>query len=223
MSHRIVCILLCGAMASLAATSTSASDTVRFTGEGNDRTAVFRTSGPWTLDWSTTSDFPLLANFEMRLHHGATGEFLGTVIQLEGTGNGLKLFEEGGEFRLAIVASNVEWELEIAEVSAEQAARIKRATDDKPSLQESSRQTMRQLPIDTFSSWRAVDDDILLLFDTDGTGWRVTFMEPCRGLRSATAVSFVTAPSGGMDMYASILLDDGTRCYFDRVIPSIVD
>jgi hypothetical protein len=164
----------------------------------------------------------LLANFEMRLHDGASGEFMGTVIQLEGTGNGLKLFENGGEFRLSIAASNVAWELAIAEVTGEQAARIKRGTDDKPSLQDSLRWTMRQLPIDTFNSWR-VGNDTLLLFDNGGTGWRVTFAEMCPGLASASAVSFVTSSSGDMNAYDSILLDDSTRCYFDRVIPTIAD
>jgi hypothetical protein len=65
MNHKVVCILLAVAMASVAAMPTAASDTVRFTGKGDDRTAVFRTSGPCILDWSITSDFPLLANFEM--------------------------------------------------------------------------------------------------------------------------------------------------------------
>jgi hypothetical protein len=207
-------------MASVAAMP---SDTVRFTGKGDDRTAAFRTSGPWILDWSITSDFPLLARFEMRLHDGASGEFMGTVIQLEGTGNGLKLFDSGGEFRLSIVARNVVWELEIAEVTEEQAARIKRGADDKPSLQDSSRSTTRQLPIDTFDSWRAVGNDTLLLFDDGGTGWRVTFAGTCPGLASASAVSFVTSSSGDMNAYDSILLDDGRRCYFERVIPTIVD
>jgi hypothetical protein len=180
-------------MASVAAMPTAASDTARFTGKGDDRTAVCRTSGPWTLDWSITSDLSLLANFEMRMHDGISGEFIGTVIQLEGTGNGLKLFEDGGEFRLSIVASNVVWEVEIAEVTEEQAARIKRSADDKPSLQDSSRWTMRQLPIDTFDSWRAVGNDTLLLLDDGGTGWRVTFAGTCPGVASASAVSFVTS------------------------------
>jgi hypothetical protein len=211
------------AIASVAAMPTTASDTVRFTGKGNDRTAVFRTSGPWTLDWSIASDFPLLANFEMRLHDGASGEFTGTVIQLEGTGNGLKLFEDGGEFRLSIVASNVVWELEIAEVTVEQAARIKRGADDKPSLGDAARRAMRQLPIDTFKSWRAVGNETLLLFDDGATGWRVTFAGTCPGLASASAVSFVTSSRGDMNAYDSILLDDGTRCYFDRVVPDPVN
>jgi hypothetical protein len=223
MNHRVVRILLGVAMASVAAMPTAASDTVRFTGKGDDRTAVFRTSGPWTLDWSITSDLPLLANFEMRLNDGTSGEFIGTVIQIEGTGNGLKLFEGSGEFRLSIVARNVSWELEIAEVTEEQAARIKGSAEDKLSLQDSAPRTMRQVPIDTFDSWRAVGNDTLLLFANGGTGWRVTFVGICPGLASATAVSFVTSSSGDMNAYDSILLDDGTRCYFARVIPSAVN
>jgi hypothetical protein len=39
-------------------------------------------------------------------------------------------------------------------------------------------------------------------------------------LEKATAVSFVTPQNDPEGSYDSILLDDGTRCYFGKVIPS---
>jgi hypothetical protein len=42
------------------------------------------------------------------------------------------------------------------------------------------------------------------------------------GLKSATAISFVTPVVDGTDEYDSILLEDGTRCYFNSVTPSSV-
>lgn len=36
-----------------------------------------------------------------------------------------------------------------------------------------------------------------------------------------SAISFVTSAAGGLDQYDLVMLDDGTRCYFDRVIPTV--
>lgn len=192
-------------------------DTVRFTGEESGRPPAFEVDGPWILDWSTHSDFPLLANFEMRLHDGASGEFIGTVTQLEGTGRGLKLFEDPGKYQLEIVASHVGWEIEISPVSKEQAEQMKRAKGQGASLSDASRKLLRRVPEGSFVEWRPLDDETLLLFNDDGFGWRVTFSPACPGLKSATALSFVTPLKDAKDEYDSILLDNGTRCYFDRV------
>lgn len=196
---------------------------VRFDGEGNGRTAVFETDGPWMLDWSIRSDIPLPTNFEMRLHDGASGSFIGTIVQLEGTGSGLKLFDAGGDYQIAIVASNIAWELEISEVDEAQAAEIKRRSEGSPSLQDSVRETMRHVRESSFTEWRPQGDRTLLLFDTGGMGYRATFSQACPGLESATVISFVTPATGSMDEYDSILLEDGTRCYFDRVVPTVLE
>jgi len=194
-------------------------ETLRFSGQENSRTPVFTVDGPWTLDWSTRSEFPLLANFEMRLLDGASRKFIGTIAQLEGTGRGFKLFENAGTYRLEIVASNVNWELEISEVSQEQAGEMKRATDGRPSLQDASRQALRRVRESSFVEWRAIDDKTLLLFDDKSHGWRVLFSPECPGMASATVISFVAPVKNADNQYDSILLDDGTRCYFDRVSP----
>jgi hypothetical protein len=67
------------------------------------------------------------------------------------------------------------------------------------------------------------DNGKLPAFTVDGpwTGWRVSFSPACPGLHAATAISFVTSAAGGLDQYDSIMLDDGTRCYFDRVNPTV--
>jgi len=198
-------------------------DRVRFEGEGNGRTAVFETSGPWMLDWSVSSDLPSLAIFEMRLHEGASGDYIGILAELRGTGSGLKLFEEGGEYQIAIVAHNVAWELEITEVSEEQAAETRRMSQGEPTLQDSSRKALRFVREGTFSEWRPDGNDALLLFDDNRLRWRATFAQPCEGLESATVISFVTSAAGGLEDYDSILLENGTRCYFDRVVATLLD
>jgi hypothetical protein len=64
----------------------------------------------------------------------------------------------------------------------------------------------------------------LLLFSEDeSSGYRVTFSPACPGLSKATALSFVTAFESGVESYNSILLDNGTRCFFNRVVPTVID
>ncbi len=203
----------------------SAADTepVRFDGKDNGRTAVFETEGPWMLDWSISSDLPAHAVFEMRLHDGASGDFAGRIVELHGTGNGLKLFEEGGDYQIAIVARNVAWELKISQLTKKQAAQIKRLTEHGPTLQDKARATLRLVREGTFSEWRPEGNDALLLFDSNNMGWRATFAQPCPGLESAKVISFVTPAVGSLEDYDSILLEDGTRCYFDRVVPTLLD
>lgn len=198
-------------------------DRIRFDGEGNGLTAVFEIEGPWMLDWSLHTDAPTLAVFEMRLHEGASGDFIGRLMELHGTGNGLKLFEQGGAFQIAIVASHVAWELEISPVSEEQAALIKRLSAGEPTLQDTTTAKLRLVRESTFSEWRPEGNSALLLMGHDNMGWRATFAQPCPGLESATVISFVTSAAGSLEDYDSILLEDGTRCYFDRVVPTLVE
>lgn len=202
----------------------AAEEPLRFSGGGTERTAAFEMGGPWLLDWAATSDTPSLAIIEMRLHDGTSGEFLGTIAQLQGTGRGLKLFEQGGSYAITVVAENVRWELDVTPLSETEAERLKRLSQGAgPTLEESSRRALERVPEGSFSSWRAENEETLLLFGEAGTGWRVTFARPCSGLVSASAISFVTPAAGTLDAYDSILLEDGTRCRFARAVPTVTD
>jgi hypothetical protein len=201
-------------------------DAVRFTGDESARTAVFEMGGPWLLDWNVRNktNTALPTNFEMRLHDVDSGKFVGTIAQFEGTGSGLKLFEDAGSFQIQIVAQNLIWDLQIEAVDPQEAARMKRLGEDGFSLDDMAKRKARQVAEGSFSSWRPVDDETLLLFaEDDATGYRVSFSPACPGLTEAKALSFVTAFDGGIDNYDSILLDDGTRCYFKSVVPTIFD
>lgn len=220
MNQQILKLVLCFICIQCGLAAAGEADRIRFDGEGNGRTATFDTDGPWLLDWSIHSDMPLPTNFEMRLHDATSGDFIATLVQLEGTGQGQKLFVTGGDYQIAVVADNIAWELEVSEVTDAQAAEIIRWSEGKPSLDDSVRQVLRRVRESSFSEWRPQGNDTLLLYGDGGIGWRATFAAPCPGLKSATAISFVTPATGGMNDYDSILLDDGTRCYFDRVVPA---
>ncbi len=201
--------------------SVATADVQKLSGKDNGKSPAFTVDGPWTMDWSARSEFPLLASIDMRLHDGTTGEFIGMLVEIKGTGRGLKVFENAGTFQVVVVGTFVEWDIEIQEISAEQAVSLKRSAEGRPSLLDSVKRTSRRVPAGSFKSWRPQDDENLLLFDDHGIGWRVSFSPACPGLQSATAISFVTPAGDGLGEYDSIMLDDGTRCYFDRVIPAV--
>ena len=197
----------------------AAEDIERLTGKDSGRPPAFTVDGPWMMDWSTRSEFPMLASFEMRLYDGESGNYIGMVAELKGTGSGLKLFEEAGTFQIVVVATSSEWDISIREVSKEQAAVMKRRAEAEPSMLDSARRASRLVPEDSFESWRPEGNDTLLLFDDGYPGWRISFSPSCPGLESATVLSFVMTSGDGMGQYDSILLEDGTRCYFTSVTP----
>jgi len=222
MNTRVLSFLVFGLV--ILPTTAWSAETVRFTGDESGRTPVFETDGPWLLDWSTRSKTALPTNFELRLYTAGGKEFVGTIAQLEGVGRGLKLFEDTGSLQIEIVAQNLIWELLVKPVDEDAAGRLQRAADGGSSLEDAAVKAMRSVREGSFSSWRPVDNRTLLLFAADeATGFRVTFDVDCPGLSAATALSFVTGSGSSLDAYNSVLLDDGTRCYFDRVMPTVFD
>ena len=213
---------------------------LRFAGDATDTTDVFTMDGPWVLDWSARSPSRLPCNyeiwskdgkeglpcnFELRLLDADSGAHLGTIAQLEGEGRGYKLFGMPGSYRIGIVSQHVKWELLVKPITEEKAAKLELLTEDGLTLEDRSVAAAREVPDSSFTSWRPVDDKTLLLFAEDGkAGYRVTFTPGCTGMADARVLSFVSASSaGGIERYDSILLDNGTQCYFDRVYPTTFD
>jgi len=220
--HRFAaCFLALAILPGVAAGDTLA----RFEGAGNERTPVFEPGGPWMLYWYTQSDNTLPKTFELRLYDADSGEYLGTVTQQRIITNGEKLFEDPGSYRLDVVAENLDWSLVITGVAEDEAARLIRESEGRPTIGDSAERYASQVAEDDFESWRPVDDRTLLLFAADESrGFRVTFDAPCRGLEQATALTFVSSgmSSRGL-LYDSIMLDNGLQCPFSRVVPTVFD
>ena len=197
----------------------------RFEGAGNERTPVFEAGGPWMLYWYTQSDNTLPKTFELRLYDADSGGYAGTIIQQRIVANGKKLFEDPGHYQVAVVAANLEWTLVVSEIPDEKAAQLVRESKGQPTVEDTAARYARQLTAADFESWRPVDDETLLLFAADEThGFRVSFEAPCRGLKEATALTFVSSGMGrDGELYDSIMLDDGTHCAFAKVVPTVFD
>jgi hypothetical protein len=197
----------------------------RFEGDSNERTPVFEPGGPWMLYWYTQSDNTLPKTFELRLYRANSGEYLGTVIQQRIIANGKKLFEDAGSYQVDVVAGNLDWTLVISNIGEDKAAQLIRESKGQPTIEDSTQQYANQVAEDNFESWRPVDSQTLLLFAADELhGFRVTFDVPCKGLKEATALTFVSSGvSSDGELYDSIMLDDGMQCEFARVIPTVFD
>lgn len=208
-----------------AALTVEAGTLARFEGNSNERTPVFETGGPWMLYWYTRSDNSLPKTFELRLYRADSGEYLGTVIQQRIIANGKKLFEDAGSYQVDVVAGNLDWSLVISEIGEDKAAQLVRESKGQPTLEETAGRYANQVAESNFESWRPVDDATLLLFTADETqGFRVSFETPCKGLRDATALTFMSSGAGrDGELYDAIMLDDGTHCAFAKVVPTIFD
>lgn len=96
---------------------------VEFTGRGNQTTAEFKAQAPWILDWRINSDYNKMIAFDLDLVDGSTGILKGNVLRLKRLGNGVRLFNEGGRYRLRINSSFTRWHLKIIELTPEEAER----------------------------------------------------------------------------------------------------
>jgi hypothetical protein len=196
----------------------------RLTGSGSDRPPAVTLDGPWLMEWSTKSEQPLLASIEIRLYDANSGEYLGMVAELKGTGSGVKLFESPGSYQFVIVGTFVDWDIRIEEVDAERAAAMRREAEGRSTILDTAREVSRLIPESSFESWRPEGNDTLLLFRDGILSWKIGFAPACPGLESATALSFVMrSVDRGTDQYDSILLDSGQRCYFTSVTPGYMN
>ena len=154
----------------------------RLTGSDSGRPPAVTFDGPWLMEWSTKSEFPILASIEIRLYDADNGEYLGMVAELKGTGSGVKLFESPGTYQFVIVGTFVDWDIRVEAVDAERAAEMTRAAEGRPSTLDATREISRLVPESSFESWRPEGNDTLLLFRDGILSWTVGFAPACPGL-----------------------------------------
>jgi hypothetical protein len=98
------------------------SEVVRnFSGSGNSETAEFEVEAPWLIDWVVNGDYPQMLGIEVSLIEAKTGTHAGYVLKTKYKGNGVRLFNEGGRFRLRIDASMARWNFKIEQLSRQEA------------------------------------------------------------------------------------------------------
>ncbi len=115
---RKVCLI----MLLLVATPALAQETVKeFSGNGSTTTAVFTVESPWLLDWRLDGDYDAMIALYIALIDAKTGHHVGRVLHTMYIGNGLKLFEDGGAYRLRISSTLARWRIKIQQIKPEEA------------------------------------------------------------------------------------------------------
>jgi hypothetical protein len=126
MSHAMThCRFLLLALAALALTRPALAEELvaDFSGSSNTTTREFDVEGPWLLDWRLDADFDQLVALHVWLVDADTGLAVGRVLRRDNRGNGTKLFEEGGRYRLRISTTLARWRMRIKQLTPEEAER----------------------------------------------------------------------------------------------------
>lgn len=93
-----------------------------FNGSGNKTTVEFNVKAPWILDWRINSDYNKMVSFDLDLVDGTTGVLKGNILRTKALGNGVRMFDTGGNYRFRINSSFTRWHLKVKELSADEAA-----------------------------------------------------------------------------------------------------
>ena len=91
-----------------------------FRGSGNTTTSIFTVESPWLLDWRVDGDYYQLVALDVTLVEAHTGRYVGRVLHTQRNGNGLKLFNHAGQFRLRISSTLASWTIKIKQIKPEE-------------------------------------------------------------------------------------------------------
>ncbi len=90
-----------------------------FRGSESRYTGEFEVQAPWILDWRVTSD--LAPAVEVTLLQAGTGVFVGSALRTKQTGNGVRLFQEGGRFQFRVNSTLANWTLRVEQLTRAEA------------------------------------------------------------------------------------------------------
>lgn len=104
-----------------------------FKGDSSTTTTDFIVEGPWLLDWRLDGDYERLVALDISLIDARTGKHVGRVLHTKRIGNGLKLFNDGGVYKLRISSTLARWRVRIEQITPDEAKQYTpRKTDTKP-------------------------------------------------------------------------------------------
>lgn len=96
-----------------------------FKGSRTTETADFEVEAPWLIDWMVNSEYPDSMGLSVILLRAPAGIHAGNVVKTKYRGNGLRLIEEGGRFRLKVDAVLANWTIKVIQLTPEEAEAYK--------------------------------------------------------------------------------------------------
>ena len=101
---------------------TKAENLVReFSGSQSMTTSEFEVKAPWILDWRINSNYRENMGLEISLVDAKTGFMIGRIFKTKYAGNGVKLFNQSGRYRLRISSSFTNWNFKVTQISPSEA------------------------------------------------------------------------------------------------------
>ena len=92
-----------------------------FSGSQSTTTSEFEVKAPWILNWRINSNYRENMGLEISLVDAKTGFMVGRIFKTKYAGNGVKLFNESGRYRLRISSSFTNWNFKVSQVSRSEA------------------------------------------------------------------------------------------------------
>lgn len=92
-----------------------------FKGKASTTTTEFTVQSPWLLDWRLDGDYDQLVALDIMLIEAKTGRHVGRVLHTKRKGNGVKLFNEGGKYKLRVSSTLGRWRIRIEQITPEEA------------------------------------------------------------------------------------------------------
>ena len=121
MTQRLFSLLVLAAFITTA-TAAHGKDLVRkFTGSRSTETAEFEVRSPWLLNWWVNGEYPQMLGLEVSLIDARTGQHAGYVLKTKHQGSGVRLFDQGGRYRLKIDATMSNWVLKVEQLTRKEA------------------------------------------------------------------------------------------------------
>ena len=122
MSRKITSLVTLIALSFLWSSATGVGVIREFQGSSSITTPEFNVKAPWILDWRVNGEYSKVIGFEIDLLNAKTGLHAGRILKTKRVGNGVKLFNTSGRFKLRIDASLARWQIKVEELTEEQAA-----------------------------------------------------------------------------------------------------
>lgn len=114
--------LLIAAVALITSDTVSAEQLVReFKGSRTTETAEFEVKAPWLIDWRVNSDYEESMGLAIVLLNAPSGTHAGTVVKTKYRGDGLRMMEAGGRYRLKVDSVLANWTVRIIQLTPEEA------------------------------------------------------------------------------------------------------
>ena len=123
MTRKIFCATALLALALAAQPASAERQIAEFKGTGNATTAEFKVNAPWIIDWRINSEYEHMLSFDLDLIDARTGVLIGNVKRTKTLGNGVRLFNRSGSFKLRVNGSLVYWHLKVKSLTQAEAER----------------------------------------------------------------------------------------------------